>query len=152
MCLAMDDFLALKLRQAGALVLSVAGVVLVAMGAFVVRTALHPPGPLSALDTVLTCGLALLICAAGVGLEAVAVWLCGKALTLLNAALNTVITAAALGAGLLSARMSYTQLSALEKFFLVVLTVAAAVGGALFFFGPSGKGGAGGASLRRSER
>ena len=148
----MDDFLALKLRQAGALVLSVAGVVLVAMGAFVVRTALHPPGPLSALDKVLTCGLALLICAAGAGLEVVAVRLCGKALTLLNAALNTVITAAALGAGLLSARMSYTQLSGLQKFFLVVLTVGAAVGGALFFLGPSERAGPGDASRRPSGR
>ena len=138
----MDEFLALKLRQAFALVLSVGGVVLVAMGAFVVRTALHPSGPLSAVDTVLTCGLALLICAAGIGLEYVAVWLRGKALTLLNAALNTAITAAALGAGLLSARMSYAEVSAPEKFLLVPLAVAAAVGGTLFFFGESGKKGA----------
>ncbi len=148
----MDDFLALKLRQAGALVLSVAGVVLVTMGAFVVRTALHPPGPLSAFDKVLTCGLALLICAAGVGLEVVAVWLCGKALTPLNAVLNTAITAAALGAGLLSARMSYTQLSPVQKFLLIVLTAGAAVGGALFFFGPGARGDPGAASLRRSGR
>ncbi|MBZ5590203.1 MAG: hypothetical protein LAO05_16745 [Acidobacteriia bacterium] len=73
--------------------------------------------------------------------EFVAVRLRGKALTLLNAAINTVITAAALGAGLLSARMSYTQLSAVRKFFLVLLAVAAWIGGALFFFGDSGKRG-----------
>ena len=42
---------------------------------------------------------------------------------------------------MLSARMCYTQLSALQKLFLVLLTVGAAVGGALFFFGESGKGG-----------
>ena len=119
--------------------LSVGGVVLAAMGAFVVRTALHPPGPLSAVDKALTCGLALLICATGVGLEFVAVRLRGKALTLLNAAINAVITAAALGAGLLSARMSYSALSATEKFLLVLLAVGAAVGGALFFFADSGK-------------
>ncbi len=135
----MDEFLALKLRQAFALVLSVGGVVLVTMGAFVVRTALRPPGPMSAVDKALTCGLALLICAAGVGLEFVAVWLRRKAPTLLNAAINTAITTAALGAGLLSARMSYTEVSAPEKFLFVLLALAAAVGGTLFFFGDSGK-------------
>jgi len=136
----MDDFLALKLKQAFALVLSCGGVVLISMGVYSVWVIMHPPGPISIGTRIGSGALSLVICVAGAGLEFVAVWLRGKSPTPLNAAINAVITVAALGAGLLSARMSYAQISGLQKFFLVVLAVGAAVGGALFFFADSGKG------------
>ncbi len=112
---------------------------LISMGVGSVWFILQPPQPLGARTQIGSLALSLVLCAAGVGLEFVAVWLRGKAVTPVNAAINAVITTAALGAGLLSARMSYTALSGTQKFFLVLLTVGAGVGGALFFFGDSGK-------------
>jgi len=135
----MDEFLALKLKQAFALVMSCGGVVMIAMGVGTVWFTIHPPRPITLGTEFGACGFAVLLCAVGVGLECVAVWLRGKAVTLLNAAVNAVITAAAIGGGLLSARMSSTPLSPGLKFLLVLLTVGAAVAGALFFFRESRK-------------